>query len=144
MKKWIELPKEQPLNTEKMSARQLEELVHSQQDEINNLKQEISNIMSMIRLNNATKFGSSGDNVPYPDGYEQLSFFNEAEKYGQTGEPEPTIESATQKVPKKPKERERRNATSVDWRLRSLRMNFLKRGNTVLSAEATCMKGKSR
>lgn len=88
-----------------MSARQLEELVHSQQDEINNLKQEISNIMSMIRLNSDKKFGSSGDNVPYPEGYEQLSFFNEAEKYGRTGEPEPTLESATQKVPKKPKEK---------------------------------------
>lgn len=64
--------------------------------------------MSMIRLNNSQKFGASGDNVTYPEGYEQLSFFNEAEKFGRLDDPEPTLESAIAKVPKKAKERGKR------------------------------------
>lgn len=101
----IEIPQTPQINTENMSPEQMEQTIRSQADEIVQLKQDLSNLMSMIRLNNSQKFGGSGDNVPYPEGYEQLNFFNEAEKFGRVGEAEPTLESATAKVPKKPKEK---------------------------------------
>lgn len=100
----LEKPKKTQLNYDRMSATQLEQVIKSQEAEISELKQELSNLMSMIRLNNSQKYGASGDNAAYPQGYEQLNFFNEAEKHGRLNEPEPSIESAVTKVQKKPKE----------------------------------------
>ena len=93
------------LNDEAMSPSELLRIVQRLEAENHGLKQELSNLISLIRLNNSQKYGKSGDNVPYPEGVEQLSFFNEAEKYGCKEEPEPSFESATSKAPKKPKEK---------------------------------------
>lgn len=95
--------KPQP-NYDKMNPSELIDVIKKQETEILGLKQELGNILSMIRLNNSQKYGKSGDSVPYPEGIEQLSFFNEAEKYGRKEDPEPSFENATAKVPKKPKE----------------------------------------
>lgn len=108
MKYKINTSQESQLNYDKMSSSELVHVIEKQKSEINSLKQELSNIISMIRLNNNQKYGNSGDSVPYPEGYEQLSFFNEAEKYGRKDDPEPSFESATAKVPKKQKEKGKR------------------------------------
>ncbi len=88
-----------------MNTTELLDVIRKQEREIFGLKQELNNIISMVRLGNSQKYGKSGDSVPYPEGVEQLSFFNEAEKYGRKDDPEPSFESATAKVPKKPKEK---------------------------------------
>lgn len=78
-----------------MNPSELINVINKQDTEIQALKQELKNIFSMIRLNNDQKYGKSGDNVPYPEGMEQLNFFNEAEKYGRKDDPEPSFEPAT-------------------------------------------------
>lgn len=96
--------KPQP-NYDKMNPPELIDVIKKQETQILGLKQELGNILSMIRLNNDQKYGKSGDSVPYPEGMEQLNFFNEAEKYGRKEDPEPSFESATAKIPKKQKEK---------------------------------------
>lgn len=105
MKYTVEIPKEKQLNYDQLSGQQIKELLKSQEEQIAELKQDLSNLMSMIRLNNSQTYGRAGDGVDYPEGYEQLNFFNEAEKHGRLGEAEPSLESATAKTPKKTKER---------------------------------------
>lgn len=100
----IDSAKKPQSNYDKMNPSELIDVIKKQETEILGLKQELGNILSMIRLNNSQKYGKSGDSVPYPEGLEQLSFFNEAEKYGRKEDPEPSFENATAKVPKKPKE----------------------------------------
>ncbi len=95
-------------NYDEMLPADLIGIIKKQETELHTLKQELSTLMSMIRLSNNQKYGKSGDSVPYPDGVEQLQFFNEAEKYGQKDEPETSFEAATAKVPKKPKEKGKR------------------------------------
>jgi transposase len=90
---------------DKMNPTELLGVIQKQETEILGLKQELNQLISMVRLGNHQKYGRSGDSVPYPEGVEQLSFFNEAEKYGRKEDPEPSFESATAKVPKKPKEK---------------------------------------
>lgn len=104
MKKSDPTPKIQS-KYEEMNPTELRGVIQKQETEILGLKQELNNLIAMVRLGNSQKYGKSGDSVPYPEGVEQLSFFNEAEKYGRKEDPEPSLESATAKVPKKPKEK---------------------------------------
>ena len=100
-------PKTKP-DYAKMPHGELVETVTRMDAEISELKTELSNIISMVKLNNHKKYGKSGDSVKYPEGYEQLSFFNEAEKYGRKDDKEPGIDTAV-KAPKKPKEKGKRD-----------------------------------
>lgn len=90
---------------DEMNSDELLGVIQKQETEILGLKQELKNLVAMVQLGNSQKYGKSGDSMPYPEGVEQLSFFNEAEKYGRKEDPEPSFESATAKVPKKPKEK---------------------------------------
>lgn len=104
MRKESENTQKQVINYASMTTNELTETIDSLVAENTELKQQLSNLMNMIRLNNSQKYGASADAVSYPEGYEQLSFFNEPEKYGRADEPEPSFESATSKASRKAKE----------------------------------------
>lgn len=84
-------------------------LLKQQKAEINTLNQELAIVISMVRLSNSLKYRNSGDSVPYLEGYDQVSFFNESEKYGRMDVREPSFESTTAKAHKKPKEKGKRD-----------------------------------
>jgi transposase len=104
----IILPEKPQLNYKEMSQAELAARCERQDKAIAELTQNVNRLIEMIRLNTQRKFGTSGDSVAYPEGLEQLNFFNEAEATACQGEPEPTFEEATAKTPRKPKQKGKR------------------------------------
>jgi hypothetical protein len=77
----INLPQKPQLNYKEMSQEELVAHCERQDLAIAELTQNVNRLIEMIRLNTHKKYGSSGDSVPYPEGQEQLCFFNEAGTY---------------------------------------------------------------
>jgi hypothetical protein len=55
---------------DEMNTAELLDVIRKQETEILELKQELNNIISMVRLGNSRKYGKNGDSVPYPEGVE--------------------------------------------------------------------------
>jgi transposase len=110
------LPKSQ-LKYSEMSKTELAAHCEKQEQTIAELTQNMNRLMEMIRLNNHRKYGSSGDSVSYPEGMAQLNFFNEAEVTAKLGQPEPTFEETTEKTPRKPKQKGKREQDFKDLKV---------------------------
>ena len=76
-----------------------------------------NNLMEMIRLGNQKKYGASGDSVPYPEGIEQMSLFNEAEATADLSSEEPTFAKATKRTPRKPKQKGKKEQDFKDLKV---------------------------
>jgi len=100
-----------------MSQSDLALLCEKQETAIAELTQNMNRLMEMIRLSTQKKYGTSGDPVPYPEGLDQLALFNEAETTVRQGEPEPTFEEATERPPRKPKQRGKRDQDFKDLKV---------------------------
>lgn len=109
MKYTIELPQKPKLNYIEMSQAELAAHCERQDQAIAELTQSLNRLTEMIRLNTQRTYGASGDTVPYPEGTDQLSLFNEVEATAQQGAPEPSLEEATKKTPRKPKQKGKRD-----------------------------------
>lgn len=117
MKLTIELPQKTKLNYREMSREELAAHCEKQDQVIAELTQNMNRLMEMIRLNTQRKYGTSGDSVPYPEGAEQLCLFNEVEATALQGAPEPTFEEATEKTPRKPKQKGKRKLDFKDLKV---------------------------
>ncbi|KUO71187.1 MAG: hypothetical protein APF81_21140 [Desulfosporosinus sp. BRH_c37] len=113
----IKLPEKPQLNYREMSQAELAAHCERQDKAIAELTQNVNRLIEMIRLNTQQKYGTSGDSVAYPEGMEQLNFFNEAEATVCQGEPEPTFEEATAKTPRKPKQKGKREQDFRDLKV---------------------------
>ena len=113
----IKLPEKPQLNYREMSQAELAAHCERQDKAIAELTQNLNRLIEMIRLNTQQKYGTSGDSVAYPEGMEQLNFFNEAEATACQGEPEPTFEEATAKTPRKPKQKGKREQDFRDLKV---------------------------
>jgi len=105
------------LNYSEMSQADLAAHCERQDKAIAELTQNMNRLIEMIRLNTHKKYGQSGDSVSYPEGSDQLCFFNEAEVTARQGKPEPTFEEVTAKTPRKPKQKGKREQDFKDLKI---------------------------
>ncbi|OPY56869.1 MAG: Transposase IS66 family protein [Pelotomaculum sp. PtaU1.Bin035] len=110
-------PQKPQLNYREMSQAELAVCCEKQEQTIAELTRNLNRLIEIIRLNNHRKYGASGDSVSYPDGMEQLNFFNEAEAAARQGRPEPTFEEVTAKTPRKPKQKGKREQDFKDLKV---------------------------
>lgn len=108
MKYKIELPEKPKQNYREMPQEELAAHCERQDQAIAELILNFNRLTEMIRLNNQRTHGTSGDTVPYPEGTEQISLFNEVEATAPEGASEPLFEEATKKTPRKPKRKGKR------------------------------------
>jgi len=99
----IKLPENTQLNYDEMSREELINICRQQAKLLEEMNQNIKWMMEQIKLSNKNRFGSSSDSVTYPEGYEQPSFFNEAEALANPGAAEPSFEDSVAKPKRKKK-----------------------------------------
>jgi transposase len=113
----IEIPQKTKLNYREMSQAELAAHCEKQDQAIAELTQSMNRLMEMIRLNNHRKYGTSADSVTYPAKAEQLCLFNEVEVTALPGATEPTFEEATEKTPRKRKQKGKREQDFKDLKI---------------------------
>ncbi|OCZ49752.1 hypothetical protein A7D23_15275 [Dehalobacter sp. TeCB1] len=100
-----------------MSQAELAAHCERQDMAIAELTQNMNRLIEMIRLGNQQKYGQSGDSVSYPDGVEQLCLFNEAEATAVPGAPEPSFQEATERTPRRLKQKGKREQDFRDLKV---------------------------
>lgn len=103
MKTPIIIPENTQLNYDQMSREELINICRQQAKLLEEMNRNIKWMMEQIKLSNKNRFGSSSDSVTYPEGYEQPSFFNEAEALANPGAAEPSFEDSVAKPKRKKK-----------------------------------------
>ena len=86
----IKLPENTQPNYDIMSRQELINICREQAKLLEEMSRNIKWMMEQIKLSNKNRFGSSSDSAAYPEGYEQPSFFNEAEALANPGAVEPS------------------------------------------------------
>lgn len=110
-------PQKNQLNYSEMSQAELAAHCEKQDKVISELTQNMNRLMEMIRLSTHKQYGTSGDSVAYPADMEQFCLFSEPEITAQPGEPEPTFEEVTEKTPRKPKQKGKREQDFKDLKV---------------------------
>lgn len=108
MKTIIEIPEKTQQNYDKMTQKELAKICRDQAKVIEELSQNMNWLMEQVKLLNQKRFGSSSDSVGYPEGYDQICLFNEAEVSAVVGAKEPSIDESIKKPERKKKQKGKR------------------------------------
>jgi len=92
MKNLKESPKIQPLNMQTLPYDELLKTCNELQVQLIQTQTQLAWAMEQITLLTHKKFGSGSDKVTYPEGCDQLSFFNEPESAADFSVPDPDLE----------------------------------------------------
>jgi len=103
----ISVPENTQLNYDEMSRQELINICREQAKLLEEMSRNIKWMMEQIKLSNKSRFGSSSDSVVYPEGYEQPSFFNEAEVLANPGADEPSLDDSLAKPERRKKKKEK-------------------------------------
>lgn len=133
MKTPIVIPENTQLNYDQMSREELVNICRQQAKFLEEMNQNIKWMMEQIILSNKNRFGSSSDSVTYPEGYEQPSFFNEAEALTNPGAAEPSFEDSVTK-PKRKKKAKGKKERDLAGLSPSMSMNFRRNKEVALNA----------
>jgi|LGOV01.1.fsa_nt_gb transposase len=116
MKNQSKPPKIQTLNIQNMPYDELVKTCHELQVQLIQTQTQLTWAMEQITLLTHKKFGSTSDAVVYPEGSDQLSFFNEPEFNGDLSAPEPYLEDALKEatLPRKKKTKGKREKDFSD------------------------------
>ena len=92
----------------KLDKSELVTIILSMQEQVDRLSSNLENLIEQIRISNQQRYGRKTEKSSCL--YEQLSFFNEAEKLSEDAPPEPSAEEVLPKAPpKKPKKKGKRD-----------------------------------
>ena len=91
MKNQSEPPKIKPLTTQSLPYDELLKTCNELQVQLIQTQTQLAWAMEQIRLLTHKKFGSGSDKVAYPEGSDQLSFFNEPEAAADFSVAEPDL-----------------------------------------------------
>ena len=81
------------------SKKELVLLVHSLQEQMNQLNRNMENLIEQIHIANQQRFGRQSERLTVIEG--QMSLFNEAEALSEEAVPEPVFEDVLPENPKK-------------------------------------------